>query len=63
LKKILRIMKLVTILMLATAMQLAARSEGQVVTISVKDAPLKEVFREIQKQTGMNIMVKESLLK
>src|SRR5262249_55775009 len=35
---------------------------GQVVTISLKNAPLKEVFREIQKQTGMNIMVKESLL-
>ena len=61
-KKLLRIMKLTAILILAGCLQLAARTNGQLVTIKVKDAPMKEVFREIQKQTGLNVMIDESLL-
>lgn len=60
--KLLRIMKLTGILLLVTCLQVAARTEAQTVTLSVKDAPIKQVFREIQKQTGLNILVKESLL-
>ena len=55
-------MKLTAIFLLGACLQLAARTEGQTVTLSVKDAPMKQVFREIQKQTGLNILVKESLL-
>jgi TonB-linked SusC/RagA family outer membrane protein len=62
LKKTVRIMKLTAVLLFAACLHLAARSDGQTVTLSMKDKPLKEVFREIQKQTGINIMVKESLL-
>src|SRR5262249_12340180 len=61
-QKLIRVMKLTAVFLLAACLQVAARSNAQNVTISVKNTPLKEVFRQIQKQTGMNIMVKESLL-
>ncbi|MEP7374565.1 MAG: SusC/RagA family TonB-linked outer membrane protein [Chitinophagaceae bacterium] len=61
-KKLLLIMKLTAIFLLSACLSVAARTEGQTVTLSVQDAPMKLVFREIQKQTGLNIMVKESLL-
>jgi type II secretory pathway component GspD/PulD (secretin) len=32
------------------------------VTLKVKDAPMKEVFREIQKQTGLDVFVDNALL-
>lgn len=60
--KLYRVMKLTAILLLTACLQLAARTEGQTITISVKDAPAKQVFRQIHKQTGLNILVKESLL-
>jgi TonB-linked SusC/RagA family outer membrane protein len=60
--KLLRIMRLTAILLLAACLQVAARSEGQTVSLTVKNAPLKKVFVEIQKQTGLNILVDESLL-
>lgn len=61
-RKLLRIMKLTAIILLIAALQVAARTAGQTVSISLRNAPLKEVFREIQKQTGLNIMVDELLL-
>ena len=57
-----KVMKLTAVLLLAVCMQVAARTEGQTVTLKVKNAPMKEVFREIQKQTGLNVMVDEALL-
>lgn len=61
-KKLLKIMKLTAILLLTACMQVAARSDGQTVSLSLKNAPMKQVFREIQKQTGLNVLVDESLL-
>lgn len=61
-KKMLRIMKLLSIILVTTCLQVAARSEGQTVTLSVKNMPMKLVFREIQKQTGLNVLVEEDLL-
>jgi TonB-linked SusC/RagA family outer membrane protein len=55
-------MKLTTILLIAACLQVSANSRGQTVTLSVKEVPMKKVFIEIQKQTGLNILVKESLL-
>ncbi|MBL7737549.1 MAG: carboxypeptidase-like regulatory domain-containing protein, partial [Chitinophagaceae bacterium] len=55
-------MKLTAIILLTAALQVSARTAGQTVSISLRNAPLKEVFREIQKQTGLNIMVDELLL-
>ena len=55
-------MKLTAIVLLAACLQMAARTNGQTVSLSVKNAPLKQVFKEIQKQTGLNILVEEQLL-
>ncbi len=55
-------MKLTAVLLTLFCLQVAARSDGQTVTLKVKDASLKEVFRAIQKQTGMNILVNETVL-
>lgn len=60
--KFLRVMKLIAILLLAVCLQVTARTEGQNVTLSVKNANLKEVFRKIQKQTDLNIMVNEKVI-
>ena len=60
--KTLRVMKLTAILFLTACLQVAARTEGQTVTLSVKDVPVKKVFREIQKQTGLNFFVEEAVL-
>ncbi len=59
---VLRIMKLTTVIFLAACLQVAARSEGQTVTLNVKDAPVKKVLKEIQKQTGLNVFVDEAVL-
>ena len=63
LAKLFRIMKLTSILLLAACLHLAARSNGQTVSLSFKNAPLKKVFIAIQKQTGLNLFMDESLLR
>ncbi|WP_315823851.1 STN domain-containing protein [Paraflavitalea speifideaquila] len=62
LPKLLRIMKITAFLLLTVCLQVAARTEGQTLTLSMKQAPVKQVLREIQKQTGLNILVDEALL-
>ncbi|GGH07039.1 SusC/RagA family TonB-linked outer membrane protein [Mucilaginibacter phyllosphaerae] len=49
-------MKLIAILTLATLLQVQARSFAQQITFSQKNVPLKQVFNEINKQTGYNIL-------
>lgn len=58
----LRTMKLTALILLTVCLQVAARSAGQTVTLSVKDTPVKRVFKEIQKQTGLNFFVAEAVL-
>ncbi|MBS0027621.1 SusC/RagA family TonB-linked outer membrane protein [Chitinophaga sp. 22321] len=56
-------MKVTAFLVLFACTQAVARtSNGQSITLSVKDAPAKEVFREIQKQSGKSLMVSEAVL-
>lgn len=62
LKKLMRVMRLTLVFMLAISLQLSAKSDGQMVTLSVKNAPVKKVFKEIQRQTGLNIFIEEGLL-
>lgn len=50
-KKALVVMKLTVFFMLATLMQASAAAQEQI-TLSMKNAPLEAVFREIKKQTG-----------
>ena len=55
-------MKLTAILLLAACLQITARTAGQTVTLKVNNVPMKEVFREIQKQTGLDVLVDNALL-
>jgi len=61
--KLLLIMKLTVILIMAAILQVSATSFGQSVTLKVTNKPLKEVFSEIKKQTGLNILYRASDLK
>lgn len=61
-RKIVRIMKLTAAFILICALHVSAKSVGQPVTLNVKDVTLKEVFRQIQRQTGLNILVDQTLL-
>ena len=60
--KLFRIMKFTAFFLLAVCMQVAANTKAQNVTLKVKDAHMKQVFREIQKQTGLNVMIDEAIL-
>lgn len=62
LRKLLQLMRLTAFILLTACLQVAARTEGQNITLSVKNVPVKQVFVEIQRQTGLNVLVRESLL-
>ncbi|ACU04343.1 TonB-dependent receptor plug [Pedobacter heparinus DSM 2366] len=55
-RKFLLIMKITTILMFATLMQVSATGLAQRITLNQKFTTLKRVFNEINKQTGYNIL-------
>ena len=61
-QNILRVMRLTTILLLAASLHVTAKTEGQNVTLKVKNAPISKVFQEIQKQTKLDILVDAELL-
>lgn len=46
-----RIMKLTAIILLAACLQLSAKGVSQTITLSLKDAPIQTVFKEIERQT------------
>lgn len=46
-----RIMRLTTLILLAGCLQLSAKGLSQNITLSLKDAPLQTVFKEIERQT------------
>lgn len=60
--KTLMIMKLTAILVFAACLQVSATSYSQTVTLSLKKAPLKQVFAEITKQTGYQFVYTDSVL-
>ncbi|MEP7376010.1 MAG: SusC/RagA family TonB-linked outer membrane protein [Chitinophagaceae bacterium] len=60
--KTLLIMKLTAIFLLAACLAASATGKTQTVTLSVKNAPLQDVFLEIKKQTGYTFIYTESLL-
>ena len=53
-------MKLTLLLLIVACLQLSAKSYSQTVTLSVKDASLKEVFRQISEQTGYDFFFSTS---
>jgi TonB-linked SusC/RagA family outer membrane protein len=60
--KIFRVMKLTAALLIFAFLQVSARTTGQTVTLKVKNASVKEVFKIIQKQTGLNVLIDEAIL-
>lgn len=61
-KKILRIMKLTTLLLFMAFMQVSASSLAQKVTLSVNKAPLTTVLTQIKKQTGYDFAITGKIL-
>lgn len=57
-----KLLKLITLLLLLGPLGSFAQNAKQVITLTVKNQPLKEVFRAIQAQTGLNIVVTEKIL-
>ncbi|SEN08358.1 TonB-linked outer membrane protein, SusC/RagA family [Mucilaginibacter gossypiicola] len=59
----LRIMKTIVILTIFTILQASAFTKAQNVTLSEKNASLKKVFLDINKQTGYDFLASNSVLK
>lgn len=55
-QKILLIMRLTTVILIAAIMQVSAAGFAQKVTFAAKDISLKQLFREIKKQTGYHVV-------
>ncbi len=61
-KKVLRIMKLTAIILLSACIAASAKGLGQNVTLTLKDAPLEKVFKELKQQTGYDFWYENRLL-
>jgi len=57
LPKFLLIMKLVTVILLVSFLQVSAATYGQLVTIKEKKATLEKVIKEIKRQAGYDVLV------
>lgn len=57
------VMKFTAIFLLAACMQVSAKGYAQEVTLSVSDAPVWKVFKEIKKQTGYDFLYTDEMLK
>src|ERR1700743_732350 len=60
--KTLLVMRLAVILLLAANFQVTAAVYSQTVTLSVRNAPLSQVFKEIQQQTGYHFIYEKTML-
>src|SRR5260221_12898560 len=60
--QMLRIMRMTSFLLLAFCIHLSARTHSQAITLSAKNAPVKEIFTVIKKQTGYFVFYKNDLL-
>lgn len=58
-----RIMKLICVLLTAACLQLSARGLAQTITITGKDLPLENIFKEIKKQSGYVVFYNYDLVK
>ena len=63
LRKILLIMRLTTVILVASLMQVSAMGFAQRITISEKNAPLNQIINEIRKQSGYDFFYSNKLLK
>ena len=60
--KTMLVMKLTLILLLSVCLQVSAKGYAQKVSLSEKNAPLENVFREINRQTGFTFIYTDLLL-
>ncbi|WP_159441018.1 SusC/RagA family TonB-linked outer membrane protein [Pedobacter caeni] len=56
------IMRLTTVILIATLMQLSAKTHAQRVTLNQKNTALEKIFREIHNQTGYDFLYDKNLL-
>jgi len=56
-------MKLTTLLLIITILQVSASSFGQKVTLSERNAPIQKVFDKISTQTGLDFLFSDDILK
>ena len=63
LTKTLLIMRFMAFLLLGAILQVSAKSNAQSVTLTVKEAPLEQVFRAIRQQTGYSFVYNDRLMK
>lgn len=61
--QLLRVMKLTAIILLGICTAAAARGHSQGITLDVKDAPIKQIFKEVIRQTGVSIIYDAKLFK
>lgn len=61
-KQILRVMKLLIVLMTAVFVQVSAATFAQQVSLNRRQASLKAIFSDIQKQTGYTVVYQSSLI-
>lgn len=61
--KPLLVMKLTTLLMTLTLLQVSARSLAQKITLNQKTATIKQIFKEIKKQTGYDVFYLPDMLR
>ena len=61
--KILLIMRLTTIIMITAILQVSAKTFAQKVTLSQDRITIKEVFKEVKKQTGYDVFYLPDMLK
>jgi TonB-linked SusC/RagA family outer membrane protein len=61
-KTIERAMKLTAIFLMGACLQLSANGISQTITLSLKDAPMQKVFREIERQTDYVFFVETDVL-
>lgn len=61
-RKLLLIMKMLSILLLGGCLQLAASGRAQTLSLSVRSAPLSVVFEKIESQTDLRFVYTESLM-
>ncbi len=60
---ILFVMKLTTVLMIVACLQAGARGYSQVISLSLKNAPLEMALKEIKKQSGYNVLYQDELMR
>ena len=61
--KLLLMMKLITVVLLASLMQVSAASFGQLVTLKENNVTLEKMFREIRQQSGYDVLLSTNTIK